>query len=95
MDFGTHSEGGAAAGPSASPTRVDDPRRIQNLGNRHNIKPQVISKAISQVPVLDKARNEKVINWPHLVVKTIKSILSERASLAGRLQKIAEITNGV
>ncbi len=69
-------------------------QRIRSLSRSFNLQPQVVSDAIHQVPTLSDSRFSQVLNWPRQVARSILSILSERSSLAGRLQRIAEITGG-
>ena len=67
-------------------------RLMRQLVREHDLPIEELAAASTQIPILDEAKRIQVKRWPAQVVTTIDSILSERANLVDRLQRIAEIS---
>ncbi|HVN54830.1 MAG TPA: PocR ligand-binding domain-containing protein [Anaerolineaceae bacterium] len=77
------------------PDKAQEETRLEDLSHLHNIPLAQLKEAASKIPVLKQSQREQVQEWTPKVSKTVQSILSERADLMGRLQRISEISNVV
>jgi excisionase family DNA binding protein len=75
-----------------APDREKEAELIEQLADKHNIPSSQLSEAAQKIPVLKRYQQEKVQEWTPKVANTVQSILCERSSLIGRLQKIAELS---
>ena len=68
-------------------------RSMRSLLQTHSLPVETFAGLVEAIPVLDEGRQKQLQEWPALVAGSIESILSERAGLVNRLQRISELTN--
>ncbi len=75
------------------PDHEKESERLEQLANRHDIPLSQLAEAASKIPVLKRYQQDQVQEWTPKVANSFGSILSERADLMNRLQRIADLSN--
>jgi excisionase family DNA binding protein len=75
------------------PDREQEKARLEQLANKHDIPLSQLSEAAWKIPVVKKYQQEQLEEWTPKVADTVHAILSERADLMNRLQRIAELSS--
>jgi excisionase family DNA binding protein len=65
---------------------------LEQLAEKYDLPQESLSEAAKKIPVLKRSQQEQVQEWTPKVARTVQSILSERADLTDRLQRIAELS---
>jgi excisionase family DNA binding protein len=67
--------------------------RLHGLAEKYHIDPELLSRAVRSVQVLDERKTTQISGWLEKVTGTFEEISSERAGLMYRLEQISVMSN--